>query len=293
MREEEPALGGPLGPLAVLRKIIPYERGGGERPARVGGPRGGALPHSARLRSQPARHTAPPVRPFCPAAGRPGPALRRREAAHAAPRRIDLAGAGRQPGPVALERAVRLGPHRPRAGVGRAGRHPDVRRRPGPADGPAARWPGPPAGPGRDVGGRCRTDGRRCRGAARRRVAGQRPGRPFDPTRPVAPPASRRRDGALPRSRLRAVVEYIEEHLDVSPTLEQIAAVARLSPYHFARQFKTATGLPPHKYVIARRVERAKQVLQRGSDFSLRRSPPMLASRTRASSPITSSALSA
>ena len=48
-----------------------------------------------------------------------------------------------------------------------------------------------------------------------------------------------------------------------------MAAVARLSPYHFARQFKAATGLPPHQYVIARRVERAKQLLQGGGDFSL------------------------
>ena len=47
-----------------------------------------------------------------------------------------------------------------------------------------------------------------------------------------------------------------------------MAAVARLSPYHFARQFKAATGLPPHQYVIARRVERAKQLLQ-GGDLSL------------------------
>jgi AraC family transcriptional regulator len=76
-------------------------------------------------------------------------------------------------------------------------------------------------------------------------------------------------DGALPRGRLRAVLEYIEEHLDASPTLEQMAAVARLSPYHFARQFKTATGLPPHEYVIARRVELAKQFLQFGGDLSL------------------------
>jgi AraC family transcriptional regulator len=79
----------------------------------------------------------------------------------------------------------------------------------------------------------------------------------------------RGRDGALPRGRLRAVVEYVEEHLDTSPTLEQIAAVARLSPYHFARQFKAATGLPPHQYVILRRVERAKQLLQAGTDLSL------------------------
>jgi AraC family transcriptional regulator len=76
-------------------------------------------------------------------------------------------------------------------------------------------------------------------------------------------------DGALPLGRLRAVVEYIEDHLDASPSLEQMAAVARLSPYHFARQFKTATGLPPHQFVIMRRVERAKQLLQGGGDLSL------------------------
>jgi AraC family transcriptional regulator len=73
---------------------------------------------------------------------------------------------------------------------------------------------------------------------------------------------ARGRDGTLPRGRLRAVVEYIEEHLDASPTLEQMAAVACLSAYHFARQFKAATGLPPHQYLIARRVDRAKQLLR-------------------------------
>src|SRR6516165_8952543 len=80
---------------------------------------------------------------------------------------------------------------------------------------------------------------------------------------------ARGRDGTLPRGRLRAVVEYIEEHLDGGPTLAQLAAVVRLNPYHFARQFKAATGLPPHQYVILRRVERAKQLLQAGTDLSL------------------------
>jgi len=79
----------------------------------------------------------------------------------------------------------------------------------------------------------------------------------------------RARDGVLPQGRLRAVVEYVEEHLDAGPTLEQLAAVARLSVYHFARQFKRATGLPPHQFVILRRVERAQQLLQGGSDLSL------------------------
>jgi AraC family transcriptional regulator len=80
---------------------------------------------------------------------------------------------------------------------------------------------------------------------------------------------ARGRDGTLPRGRLRAVVEYVEEHLDAGLTLGQLAAAAHLSPYHFARQFKAATGLPPHQYVILRRVERAKHLLQAGTDLSL------------------------
>jgi AraC family transcriptional regulator len=79
----------------------------------------------------------------------------------------------------------------------------------------------------------------------------------------------RGRDGVLPRGRLRAVLEYIEEHLESGPSLAKMAAVVRLNPYHFARQFKAATGLPPHQYVILRRVERARQLLQAGKDLSL------------------------
>jgi AraC family transcriptional regulator len=80
---------------------------------------------------------------------------------------------------------------------------------------------------------------------------------------------TRRRDAALSRAKLRAVIEYVEEHLDASLTLQQMAAVAHLSAYHFARQFKLATGQPPHQYVIARRVERAQQLLRQDRDPSL------------------------
>jgi AraC family transcriptional regulator len=77
------------------------------------------------------------------------------------------------------------------------------------------------------------------------------------------------RDGRLPRGRLRAVIDLIEENLDAGLTLELMAAAAHLSVYHFARQFKAATGMPPHQYVIARRVERAKQLLQTSTTLTV------------------------
>jgi len=58
-------------------------------------------------------------------------------------------------------------------------------------------------------------------------------------------------DEALSRRKLRTVTGYIMENLEGAPRLEQMAAVARLSPSHFTRQFKAATGLAPHQYVIA------------------------------------------
>ena len=80
---------------------------------------------------------------------------------------------------------------------------------------------------------------------------------------------ARGRDSALPRGTLRAVLEYIEDHLDTGLTLTQLAAAAHRSAYHFARQFKAATGMAPHQYVIARRVARAQQLLHPDQDLAL------------------------
>jgi AraC family transcriptional regulator len=76
-------------------------------------------------------------------------------------------------------------------------------------------------------------------------------------------------DGVLPRRKLRTVIEYIMENLGGSMTLEQMAAVVHLSPYHFARQFKATTGLPPRQYVIARRVERAQHLMRADGELGL------------------------
>ncbi|MBN9521634.1 helix-turn-helix transcriptional regulator [bacterium] len=81
--------------------------------------------------------------------------------------------------------------------------------------------------------------------------------------------SDRRADDPLPREKLRAVIEFVEEHLDAGPSLDEMAAIAGVSPFHFARQFKRATGMPPHQYVITRRVERAKQMLQVRGNQSL------------------------
>jgi AraC family transcriptional regulator len=65
----------------------------------------------------------------------------------------------------------------------------------------------------------------------------------------------------LDQATLRRVSTYIEEHLAEDLSLSALAAVAYLSPYHFARLFKASTGSAPHQYVIGRRIERAKLLL--------------------------------
>ncbi len=57
------------------------------------------------------------------------------------------------------------------------------------------------------------------------------------------------------------VAEYIEAHLPDRLSLTTFAALARLSPFHFSRAFKQSFGMPPHRYHVGRRVERAKVLL--------------------------------
>lgn len=72
---------------------------------------------------------------------------------------------------------------------------------------------------------------------------------------------------ALTGAAFKRVTEYIEEHLAEDLPLRTIASVASMSPFHFTRLFRTATGLSPHQYIIHRRVERAK-LLMTGTDWS-------------------------
>jgi AraC-like DNA-binding protein len=82
---------------------------------------------------------------------------------------------------------------------------------------------------------------------------------------PVPVPQMR---GGLPPSAMRRVNEYIETHLSESVDLTELAGVAGLSLFHFARQFKQSAGVTPHHYLVQKRVERAQEMLAR-TDLSL------------------------
>lgn len=83
-------------------------------------------------------------------------------------------------------------------------------------------------------------------------------------TRAGRPPKEPKRAQALSGARLARVLGYIADNLGESIALAELAGVAHLSEFHFARLFKRATGLAPHQYVIARRVERASALIREG-----------------------------
>jgi len=67
--------------------------------------------------------------------------------------------------------------------------------------------------------------------------------------------------GGLSSYKLQRTTAYIKDHLEQKLSLATLAAVGEMSPAHFARLFKHATGLAPHQYVIACRMEQAKHLL--------------------------------
>lgn len=72
---------------------------------------------------------------------------------------------------------------------------------------------------------------------------------------------SRRGGGKLAPASLKRVLDRIEDELHQPLTLDQLAGEACLSAFHFARSFKRTTGMAPHKYVLARKIESAKRQL--------------------------------
>jgi AraC-like DNA-binding protein/PAS domain-containing protein len=78
---------------------------------------------------------------------------------------------------------------------------------------------------------------------------------------PAAEPLAPSR-GGLPPIVTQRICEYIESHLEQKIRLEGLAAMAGLSTHHFARGFNQSVGIPPHSYLLSRRLERAERMLR-------------------------------
>lgn len=62
-------------------------------------------------------------------------------------------------------------------------------------------------------------------------------------------------------ARLQRAADYVEDHLSEDVPIDTLASITALSPFHFARSFKKATGLSPHAYLVSRRLARARVLL--------------------------------
>lgn len=62
-------------------------------------------------------------------------------------------------------------------------------------------------------------------------------------------------------ARLHTALVFIREHLGQGLSIDQLAAQVGVSPAHFRRLFQSAMGMPPHRYVMNARLERARDLL--------------------------------
>jgi len=63
-------------------------------------------------------------------------------------------------------------------------------------------------------------------------------------------------------SKMRRLVDFIEDNLDGDLSLHALAAQVDISPLYLARAFRAAIGQSPHQYVLTRRIERARELLR-------------------------------
>jgi AraC family transcriptional regulator len=68
----------------------------------------------------------------------------------------------------------------------------------------------------------------------------------------------------LPAAVLARIDAYLEASCEQPITLEQLASLANLSVFHFARRFKLTTGCAPYQYVLEWKIRRAQQLLRVG-----------------------------
>jgi len=84
----------------------------------------------------------------------------------------------------------------------------------------------------------------------------------FDLIRFASGTERRSADGSgLSANQIRLVTDYMESHLNEKTTISELAKLVDLTRFHFIRSFKQSVGVPPHQFMIQRRVERAKEML--------------------------------
>ena len=74
-------------------------------------------------------------------------------------------------------------------------------------------------------------------------------------------PGEQRSTPTLSSKQLGRIREHVDKHLSQELTIERLAALASMSPFHFARCFKQTTGMTPHQFVTRERVLRARELL--------------------------------
>jgi len=62
-------------------------------------------------------------------------------------------------------------------------------------------------------------------------------------------------------TKLRRSIEYIDANIDQPLPLDELARMAGMSKFHFAKSFSQAMGIPPHQYLVRARVQKAKGLL--------------------------------
>lgn len=76
------------------------------------------------------------------------------------------------------------------------------------------------------------------------------------------PSATKARRPVLSPRKIQEVRDYVDAHMSDALKLDDLASVAHVSLFHFARLFKSGTGETPHDFVTRSRIERAKALLK-------------------------------
>lgn len=77
-------------------------------------------------------------------------------------------------------------------------------------------------------------------------------------SKPTAAPEAH---AGLAPHKLARVQAFVREHLGEPLKVERLAEHIHMSPYHFARMFKLATGQTPHTWILLQRIARASELL--------------------------------